>query len=213
MSLLRALTLCITTVGLALSVDAQKPRKKTTRRPAAKTTTRATTLRTGAAARTRATVARPRGRARVARPAAPALAKLEARTPFGLDGLRADLGTLAASSIRSGSWGMMVTSITHGDTLFAINADVPHVPASTQKMLTTVLALDALGPQYRFRTEVLHTGELRDGRVTGDLILRGDGDPSMSTRFLRTFRRCRDGLVGAACRRGRCARSHRPRDR
>lgn len=116
--------------------------------------------------------------------------------PFGLDGLRADLGTLAATSIRSGSWGMMVTSITHGDTLFSINADVPHLPASTQKVLTSVLALDALGAGYRFRTEVLHTGTLRNGRVDGDLVLRGDGDPSLSTRFIgRTPDAAMDSLV------------------
>jgi serine-type D-Ala-D-Ala carboxypeptidase/endopeptidase (penicillin-binding protein 4) len=131
------------------------------------------------------------------------LPALEAGTPFGVDGLRADLGTLAGTSIRNGSWGMMVTSITHGDTLFAINADVPHVPASTQKMLTSVLALEALGPQYRFRTDVLHTGTLRDGAVSGDLILRGDGDPSLSSRFIgRTADAAMDSLAMRVVRAG-----------
>ncbi|MCC7055417.1 MAG: D-alanyl-D-alanine carboxypeptidase/D-alanyl-D-alanine-endopeptidase [Gemmatimonadaceae bacterium] len=103
--------------------------------------------------------------------------------PLGLDGLRSDLGWLADSSIRSGSWGMMVVSLSHGDTLFARNADVPHLTASTQKMLTTALALEQLGPQYRYQTDILRTGSLRDGVLDGDLVLRGDGDPSLSTRF------------------------------
>lgn len=208
-SALRSLALFLVTVGFALTVDAQKPRPKSTtaRRSVAKPTSRATpraaaapASKASAAARNRA-AARPKPRARVrrvVRPAAPALPLLEARTPFGLDGLRADLGTLAATSIRNGSWGMMVTSITHGDTLFSINADVPHVPASTQKMLTTVLALDALGPQYRFRTEVLRTGALRDGRIEGDIVLRGDGDPSLSTRF---FGRSADAAMDSLAQR------------
>ena len=104
--------------------------------------------------------------------------------PFGLDNLRADLGSLAGSSIRTGSWGMMVVSLSHGDTLFAVNPDVGRVPASTQKLLTSVLALDALGPQFRFHTDVLRSGKLRDGRLDGDLILRGDGDPTLSMRFI-----------------------------
>ena len=123
-------------------------------------------------------------RTRITRPAGAALATLAPRTAFGIDALRADLGSLAARSIRSGSWGVMVVSLTQGDTLFSINADVPHVPASTQKVLTSVLALNALGPRFRFRTDVLHTGKLSGGRIDGDLILRGDGDPSLSSRFI-----------------------------
>lgn len=79
---------------------------------------------------------------------------------------------------------MLVASVTQGDTLFSINADTPHIPASTQKMLTSVLALNALGPQYRFHTDILRTGNVTGGRLDGDLILRGDGDPSLSARFV-----------------------------
>ena len=223
-SALRSLTLLLITIGVAVALDAQTPRKTsassarrsvsqaTARRPAVKKAKASARplARTGtAAARNRtprvAQKPTPRGRTRkrVVRPAAPPLPLLEARTPFGLDGLRADLGTLAATSIRNGSWGMMVTSITHGDTLFSINADVPHVPASTQKVLTSVLALDALGPQYRFRTEVLRSGSFRDGTVDGDLILRGDGDPSLSSRFIgRTADAAMDSLAMRVVRAG-----------
>jgi serine-type D-Ala-D-Ala carboxypeptidase/endopeptidase (penicillin-binding protein 4) len=120
-----------------------------------------------------------------------------------VDGLRSDLGYLADSSIRSGSWGVMVASLSHGDTLFSINADVPHQPASTQKLLTSVLALSGLGPQYRYRTEILHTGSFKDGRVDGDLVLRGDGDPSLSSRFFgRSPDAAMDSLVASVARAG-----------
>jgi serine-type D-Ala-D-Ala carboxypeptidase/endopeptidase (penicillin-binding protein 4) len=116
-------------------------------------------------------------------PPPPLLAPIVPRASLGLEGLRSDLGALALSSIRSGSWGMMVVSLSRGDTLFSINADVPHMTASTMKVLTSVLALNSLGPQYRFRTDILAAGNVQNGVLTGDLVLRGDGDPSFSTRF------------------------------
>lgn len=204
----RALLLLLFALGVSIPADGQASRKKATARASAATRAKAkarvtsrSKARPAPADRTRVT---PRKRARpVRRAAAPMLARLEARTPFGLDALRGDLGFLAGSSIRNGSWGMMVVSLTHGDTLFAINADVPHQPASTQKVLTSVLALNSLGPNYRYRTEVLHTGTLRDGRLDGDLILRGDGDPSLSSRFIgRTPDAAMDSLVGRLLRAG-----------
>ena len=184
---LRALALFALTFGIAQSLDAQKSRKKlpptvraasvTTRKKVAPRPARATTK---SLSRTRKATA---NKKRPTRPTA-AVARLVPGTAFGLDGLRADLGTLAATSIKSGSWGMMVVSLTQGDTLFSINADVPHMPASTQKVLTSVLALSTLGPQYRYRTDVLYSGQLSSGRLDGDLILRGDGDPSLSSRFI-----------------------------
>ncbi len=83
-----------------------------------------------------------------------------------------------------GRWGAMVVSLTRGDTLFAREPDAPVVPASTMKMFTSVLAFDRLGPDWRFRTEVVRTGSVgADGTLAGDLVLRGDGDPTLSRRF------------------------------
>ncbi len=186
---LRGLALLLCAIGIALPSDAQTTRKKknaavstrsSSRPPAARKASSRTATRP-VTRKTRITRSVPRGRVR--RPAV-TLSRLEPRTSFGLDALRGDLGYLAGSSIRTGSWGMMVVSLTQGDTLFSINADVPHVPASTQKVLTSVLALNALGPQYRYHTDVLYSGKMSDGRVDGDLILRGDGDPSLSSRFI-----------------------------
>lgn len=176
----RTLALFVIALCFAVTTDAQKPRRKSTARRTAAVSARALPRTGSAAARNRLTKTKPRRRA--ARQSA--LPTLLPGIAFGLDGLRADLGTLAATSIRSGSWGMMVVSLSHGDTLFSINADVPHLPASTQKVLTSALAFDALGPQYRYHTDVLRTGTMKDGVVDGDLILRGDGDPSLSARFI-----------------------------
>ena len=178
---LRTLVLFLIALGFATTASAQskKPRKKT----AAHAASKKTAAHSGSASgRNRNRITRTKPRSRIARPAS--AHALKPGTAFGLDGLRADLGMLAETSIHSGSWGMMVVSLSHGDTLFSINADVPHLPASTQKVLTSVLALNTLGPQYRYHTDVLRTGTLSNGRLDGDLILRGDGDPSMSSRFI-----------------------------
>lgn len=53
----------------------------------------------------------------------------------------------------------------------------PRNPASVIKLVTTLAALEELGPAYRFRTEVYAAGRLVDGRLDGDLYLKGYGDP------------------------------------
>lgn len=57
-------------------------------------------------------------------------------------------------------------------------------PASTAKAITALYALDRLGAGHRFATRILATGPVSDGRVRGDLILAGGGDPTLSTDHL-----------------------------
>jgi D-alanyl-D-alanine carboxypeptidase/D-alanyl-D-alanine-endopeptidase (penicillin-binding protein 4) len=54
-------------------------------------------------------------------------------------------------------------------------------PASVTKALTAVYALDALGEDHVFKTEIIATGPVSNGRVDGDLILVGSGDPTLDT--------------------------------
>jgi D-alanyl-D-alanine carboxypeptidase/D-alanyl-D-alanine-endopeptidase (penicillin-binding protein 4) len=70
-----------------------------------------------------------------------------------------------------------------GDVLRAHNAGLHFVPASNQKILTTAAALEALGPEHRFRTAIWAVGAHRDGLLEGDLVVRPSGDPTMSRRF------------------------------
>ena len=61
--------------------------------------------------------------------------------------------------------------------MLALNADTLRTPASTMKLLTTYAALKELGPNYSWRTEVWLRGELKQGVLDGDLVLKGYGDP------------------------------------
>lgn len=61
--------------------------------------------------------------------------------------------------------------------LLSIGADVPRNPASVLKLVTTLAALEALGPAYQWKTEVYGNGQIREGKLDGDLYLKGYGDP------------------------------------
>ncbi len=56
-------------------------------------------------------------------------------------------------------------------------ADTPRNPASTMKLLTTIAALDLLGPNYQWTTKIYLNGQLESGILKGDLVLKGSGDP------------------------------------
>ena len=84
-----------------------------------------------------------------------------------------------------GFWGIEVISLATGETLYSQNSDKLFTPASNTKLFTTAAALALIGPDYRFHTTVETTGTLdRHGRLTGDLVLVGHGDPNLSGREL-----------------------------
>ncbi|MBI5891962.1 MAG: D-alanyl-D-alanine carboxypeptidase/D-alanyl-D-alanine-endopeptidase [Nitrosomonadales bacterium] len=64
--------------------------------------------------------------------------------------------------------------------LISINTQRAMNPASTMKLLTTYAALDLLGPAYTWKTEAWIDGELKDGVLNGNLILKGYGDPKFT---------------------------------
>jgi D-alanyl-D-alanine carboxypeptidase/D-alanyl-D-alanine-endopeptidase (penicillin-binding protein 4) len=79
------------------------------------------------------------------------------------------------------SLSVYVEDLESGEVLLDWQADVPRNPASTMKLLTTLVALDLLGPAYRWKTDVYALGEIEDGRLDGDLLLKGYGDPFLVT--------------------------------
>ncbi|MFN3628664.1 MAG: D-alanyl-D-alanine carboxypeptidase/D-alanyl-D-alanine-endopeptidase [Casimicrobiaceae bacterium] len=64
-------------------------------------------------------------------------------------------------------------------------AGVPMNPASTMKILTTSMALDLLGRDFTWKTDVLAAGPIIDGVLAAPLILRGSGDPKFTWEHLR----------------------------
>lgn len=162
----RTLMLAALACALALPAGAQQSRKRRRKSPVVQNRHR-----------------KP-ARSRSTQTESPITAVAHYTSPRSAQSLASDLGIFLERT-RSGQWGVMVTSVSRGDTLFARNPGAPLMPASTMKLFTSALAFDRLGPDYQFSTDVLRDGQVgSDGTLHGNLYLRGDGDPSLSGRFM-----------------------------
>lgn len=85
----------------------------------------------------------------------------------------------------SALWGIDVVDLETGQTVYSLNPDHLFLPASNVKLFTTAAALATAGPDYRFRTTIETSGKLdSDGRLFGDLVIVGRGDPNISGRVM-----------------------------
>src|SRR6266446_1805821 len=92
---------------------------------------------------------------------------------------------LESADLTRGFWGIEVVSLSTGKVLYNHNADKLFTPASNTKLFTTAAAMALIGPDYTFQTTVETNGTLdTHGRLTGDLVLVGRGDPNLSGREL-----------------------------
>ncbi len=66
-------------------------------------------------------------------------------------------------------------------TLAERGADLQMPPASVAKAITTLYALDKLGPDHRFETRIMRLGLVTNGTLNGDLLLVGGGDPNLDS--------------------------------
>ena len=101
----------------------------------------------------------------------------------------------------------MVVEIPSGRVVFARNPGLSLEPASNEKLSVTYAALVELGPSYRFPTEVLGEGKRVGSTWVGKLVLKGYGDPALSSSDLERLvnilwrlgiRRVTGGIVGDA---------------
>ena len=86
-----------------------------------------------------------------------------------------------AANLGSARIGYAVADARTGEMLEVMNPLLQLPPASVTKALTALYALDSLGESYQFSTQLIATGGVENGRVNGDLILVGGGDPTLST--------------------------------
>src|ERR1051325_8156407 len=95
------------------------------------------------------------------------------------------LALISAKGAQQAHWGVEVISLEDGKELVGWNEDKLFVPSSTAKLFTVATALTRLGPDFRYRTSVETGGRIEThGRLSGDLILVGRGDPNLSGRTL-----------------------------
>lgn len=95
--------------------------------------------------------------------------------------LSSQLGALVKEATgRGADIGLLVTDLQTGETLYEHKADASFNPASVTKVVTTATALKVLGPGHTFKTHVSRAGKLESGVLEGDLVVRGEGDPSIT---------------------------------
>ncbi len=132
------------------------------------------------------------------------VAPLAAQEPAGSGGRReavvvpirgeADLGTrlgrlLEDPALERAHVGLAVQVAETGEVLFENEAEKRFVPASNTKIVTGAVALDALGPDFRWTTRLVADGPVRDGVLEGDLWIVGVGDPVLERSVVAAWPR------------------------
>lgn len=96
---------------------------------------------------------------------------------------------LRAPHVNAAASGAAVLDLSTGRAVFTHNPSLPLLPASNEKLAVTYAALTALGPAFRIETDVLGEGR-QDGTLwTGNIVLKGYGDPTLSSAGLASLAR------------------------
>jgi serine-type D-Ala-D-Ala carboxypeptidase/endopeptidase (penicillin-binding protein 4) len=85
--------------------------------------------------------------------------------------------------------GAVAIDLATGQTVYAKNGALPLIPASNEKLAVTYAALTALGPGFTIETTVLGAGQQVGTLWQGDLVLKGFGDPTLSSADLTSLAR------------------------
>lgn len=118
---------------------------------------------------------------------------LAAAAPQALAGLPAPVAKmLSEAGIPEDGMGAVVMRLATGEIVRAHRADQPFAPASTLKVLTSIVALERLGPAWRGTTAFWSDAPVKDGVLEGHLVLRGGADADFDApalhRLMRSLR-------------------------
>lgn len=93
---------------------------------------------------------------------------------------------VAQPEVSRAHWGVAVMAL-DGTPLFGLNEAQYFRPASNAKLFTSVTATQMLGLDHRFTTTVLGRGSIRNGVLTGDLVLKGGGDANFAAGYVLPY--------------------------
>ncbi len=115
--------------------------------------------------------------------------KLYAVEPLDTGSLRDTLDTVLDNhpTAKRTTVTLKVVDLESGEVLYDRGGGKLLIPASNLKIYTAAAALDLLGPEYRWPTEVIAEGAVRRGICMGDLLINGYGDPMLDTQQLESI--------------------------
>lgn len=94
------------------------------------------------------------------------------------------LSFISSSAKKNGTLGIVVRAADTGETVFRYNSEKSFIPASNNKILSSVAALSLLGKDFRFRTEFYLGGGIHGNVAHGGLYVKGFGDPTIDLEKL-----------------------------
>ena len=80
-------------------------------------------------------------------------------------------------------WGALIKSLSTGKVWYKRNSIKMFMPASNEKIPTAASALTVLGPDFKFETDLCYNGNIAGDTLKGDLIVFGNGDPTLYSHF------------------------------
>jgi serine-type D-Ala-D-Ala carboxypeptidase/endopeptidase (penicillin-binding protein 4) len=76
---------------------------------------------------------------------------------------------------------LYVINTTTGKPLTEVNTEIGVAPASCQKVITAATAFELLGHDYSYKTTLAYTGNIVNGVLDGNLVIKGSGDPTLGS--------------------------------
>ena len=95
--------------------------------------------------------------------------------------------TIEQSEFANARWGVIAINLKNGRVVCGREARKLFNPASIHKILTSVVALDKLGADFRWQTKAVSSRQIEDGILDGDLILYGEGAPDFDSEGLENL--------------------------
>lgn len=83
--------------------------------------------------------------------------------------------------LKNAIFSLVVVNTKTNEKLIDKNGEIGLAPASTQKVFTAIAAYELLGKNYVYNTLLGYNGKINNGVLTGDIILKGSGDPSLGS--------------------------------
>jgi D-alanyl-D-alanine carboxypeptidase/D-alanyl-D-alanine-endopeptidase (penicillin-binding protein 4) len=104
------------------------------------------------------------------------------------DSLRFRLDSLLEDPLfETSQVGLMVYDLTADSTLYTYNHRQMLRPASCMKLVTSITALDQLGPNYEYQTRLFYTGEIIGRTLVGNIYCVGGFDPMITQEDVITL--------------------------